>query len=274
MPESPEVQILTEVLDDRLVSHAIVAVELEEFRALKTRGRPLDELIGSTVTAVRRFGKHVDIETTGAHLVISFGRAGWALLTSPGEEPQTDAAVLARIRFDDDSVLTVTDAGSFLSLGLSVADAASDVPAIAKLGPDPTDPTYTSKQFDAVLVGRRKQLRALLQEQESIAGIGGAYSDEILYAAGLSPLVHAAELTAPERERLFTAMRQVLTEATSARRGIPLPDQKAAKVAAMNVHGRAGEPCPDGDGTVLDVPGSKGGAQYCPGRQTGGVPLA
>ncbi|MFG6445233.1 DNA-formamidopyrimidine glycosylase family protein [Microbacterium sp. P07] len=268
MPESPEVQALAEILDERLVTQTIAAVELEEFRALKTRARPLDELVGATVTAVRRHGKHVEIATDRASLVISFGRAGWALL-----DEDSDAAVLAQLRFDSGSVLTVTDAGSFLSLGLSVVSDAGEVSSIAKLGPDPLDPAYTREQFEAALGARRKQLRALVQEQESMAGIGGAYSDEILHLAKLSPVVHAADLSADDRDRLFAAVVSVLTDAAAARRGIPLSQQKAAKVAAMRVHGRAGEACPVCGGTVLDVPGSKGSAQYCPQCQTGGVPL-
>lgn len=268
MPESPEVQALAEYLDRHLVAQRIVGADLEEFRALKTRARPLDELIGATVSGVHRFGKHVEIATDAAGLLISFGRAGWALL-----DEQTDAPVLARLEFDGGASLTVTDAGSFLSLGLSVVDDARDVASIAKLGPDPLDPTYSRAQLDSALGSRRKQIRALLQEQESIAGIGGAYSDEILHVAKLSPVVHAVDLSDDDRDRLFAAVVEVLREAVAARRGILPSGQKAAKVDAMRVHGRTGEPCPVCAGTVQDVPGSKGAAQYCPTCQTGGVPL-
>jgi formamidopyrimidine-DNA glycosylase len=268
MPESPEVQALAEFLDQHLGAQRIVGVDLEEFRALKTRARPLDELIGATVSGVRRFGKHLEIVTDGAGLVISFGRAGWALL-----DEQMDAPVLARVEFDSGSSLAVTDAGSFLSLGLSVVDDVRDVASIAKLGPDPLDPAYSRAQFDSALGSRRKQIRALLQEQESIAGIGGAYSDEILHVAKLSPVVHAAALTDDDRDRLFAGVTGVLRDAVTARRGTPPSGLKAAKVGAMRVHGRIGEPCPVCGGTVQDVPGSKGAAQYCPTCQTGGVPL-
>lgn len=268
MPESPEVQALAEYLDRHLVARRIIGVDLEEFRALKTRARPLDELIGATVSGVRRLGKHLEIVTDGAGLVISFGRAGWALL-----DEQTDAPVLARLEFDGGGSLTVTDAGSFLSLGLSVVDDARDVASIAKLGADPLDPTYSRAPFDSALGSRRKQIRALLQEQESIAGIGGAYSDEILHVAKLSPVAHAVDLSDDDRDRLFAAVVEVLRAAVTARRGILPSGQKAAKVDAMRVHGRTGEPCPVCAGTVQDVPGSKGAAQYCPTCQTGGVRL-
>ena len=272
MPESPEVDALAGFLREHAVGRAITATELEEFRALKTRARPLDQLIGARVEGVTRFGKHLALTTDGPVLVVSFGRAGWAVWQRP-DDPEPEAAVIARLTLDDETVLGVTDAGAWLSLGLSVVDEPDQVSAIAKLGPDPSGPDYRASDLDRVLVGRRKQLRALLQEQESLAGIGGAYSDEILFVAGLSPVVHASELRDDERARLFTAMRDVLGEAFAARRGIPISEQKAAKVAAMRVHGRAGEPCPDGDGIVLDIPGTKGAGQYCPARQTGGVPI-
>lgn len=278
MPESPEVDALAAFVREHAVGRRIVSTGLEEFRALKTRARPLDQLIGSTVTGVRRFGKHLSVDTTGPDLVISFGRAGWATWTADeAEQRGADAAgspEIARVGFDGGARLAVTDGGSWLSVGLSVVDDPAEVPAIAGLGPDPAAPGYTRADLDRVLARRRKQLRALLQEQESLAGIGGAYSDEILYVARLSPLVHAADLTGDERARLFTAVRDVLGEAFAARRGIPIDRQKAAKVASMRVHGRTGGPCPDGDGVVHDIPGTKGGGQYCPRCQTGGVVLA
>lgn len=284
MPESPEVDALAAFLRESAVGPRIDAVELIEFRALKTRARPLEELVGSTVTGVRRFGKHLSLDTTGADLVISFGRAGWATWNdAPSSEKGTDDAdgvaeaaaetadgppVLARLRFDGGQELAVTDAGAWLSLGLSVVDDPDDVPSLAKLGPDPSAPGFSQADLDAVLVGRRKQLRALLQEQESLAGIGGAYSDEILFAARLDPLVHASELTEDERARLLAAMRNVLSEAFAACVGVPIDRQKSEKAARMRVHGRTGEPCPAGDGLIVDIPGTKGAGQYCPACQS------
>lgn len=277
MPESPEVDALGGFLRSHAVGRSIASVDLDEFRALKTRERPLRELEGRTVTGVRRFGKHLVLDTDRPSLLVSFGRAGWARwsdgATPPPEQAAGDAPVIARIAFDDGAELAVTDAGEWLSLGLSIVDDATTVPAIAKLGPDPLSDDLTPDVLDRIVVGRRKRLKALLQEQESLAGIGNAYSDEILFAARLSPLVQASALDDAERERLYRSIREVLGEAFAARRDVPPAELKAAKVAAMAVHGRTGEPCPDCGGTVLDVPGSKGTAQYCPARQTGGVPL-
>jgi formamidopyrimidine-DNA glycosylase len=276
MPESPEVDALAGFLRGAIAGAGIGATDVAEFRALKTRSRPLGELAGRTVAEVRRFGKHVALVTDGPALVISFGRAGWATWRANGADessPDGSAPVIVTIDFPGRGELALTDAGDWLSLGVSVVDDPTEVPSIAKLGPDPASDEWTRADLERALGTRRKQLKALLQEQESLAGIGNAYSDEILHAARLSPVLHAAELTPDERNRLFDAIRSVLGEAFAARRGVPLDRQKAEKVASMRVHGRTGEACPVCGGEVQDVPGSKGAAQYCPTCQTGGVPL-
>jgi formamidopyrimidine-DNA glycosylase len=274
MPESPEVQALAEFLDVRLAGRRVVGADVVEFRAVKTRDAGPETLVGETVVGATRHGKHLDLRVGDRHAVVSLGRHGWVRLTEAGDAAApTDAPPgLVRLDLDDGAAIEVTDAGEWVSAGVSVVADPADVPSIAKLGPDPADPAFDPASLRAAL-GRRKQVKALLQEQETIAGIGGAYSDEILYAAGISPIARASDLDAAERERLVAATVAVVRDAMAARHGIPIDRLKAAKVAAMSVHGRAGQPCPGG-GTVLDVPGSKGAAQYCPACQTGGVVLA
>jgi formamidopyrimidine-DNA glycosylase len=282
MPESPEVQALAEELDSRLRGRAIAEVDVVEFRVTKTRARPLESLVGSRVTGAGRRGKLVDLAFGGgAHLVVSLGRHGWARWADDAEADAAGTAdpavtadplptALAAIRFDDDRMLELTDAGDFVSLGAWVVDDPTEVPAVAKLGPDPADPAFTRADFDRAFVGRRKQVKAVLQEQESLAGIGNAYSDEILFTARISPVVHASTLGAADLDRLFEATVDVIRSAIDARRGIPIADQKAAKVAAMRVHGRAGEPCAGCGGVIRDFTFASTTAQYCPDCQTGG----
>ena len=270
MPESPEVQALAEFLDTRIAGRIIAATELVEFRALKTRPRPLDELVDRRIAAVGRRGKHLDIALDEDHLVVSLGRHGWARWSEPGEPPedQADPPTLASLAFDDGGLLEFTDAGSWVSLGLSVVDEPGDVSAVAKLGPDPADPAFAREDFDRAVRGRRKQVKALLQEQDSLAGIGNAYSDEILYAARISPVAHASALDDAALDRLFTATVDTVREAVAARRGIPIDRLKEAKTAAMHVHGRTGEPCPECGGVVEDYRTGGTVAQYCPACQT------
>ncbi|TQJ31715.1 DNA-formamidopyrimidine glycosylase family protein [Microbacterium sp. SLBN-146] len=276
MPESPEVQALAEFLDDRLTGQTISSVDILEFRVIKTRAAPPGDLVGESISGVDRFGKHLDIRVGDRHLGVALGRHGWARWTSRGgvtaAEGETPPA-LASIGFDGGDLLEFTDAGSWVSLGLSVTDRPADVAAVAKLGADPADPAFVRAQLDAVVTGRRKQLKALLQEQESIAGIGNAYSDEILHRARLSPVIHASELDDEQRGALFDATVGTIREAIGARRGIPIDQLKAAKVASMRVHGRAGEPCPVCGDTVRDVRLGSSTASYCPACQTGGAIL-
>jgi formamidopyrimidine-DNA glycosylase len=271
MPESPEVQAFAEAVAERLVGHTIDSFAVRDFRAYKTRAQKPDALDGAVVTAVRRHGKYVDVQTDRAHLVVSFGRHGWGAWRDPDAVPAADAPpVVATLAIDDGTVLELTDAGTFRSAGLWIVADPSDVAGVAALGPDPADPAFAQSDVDAAIVGRRKQLKAVLQEQTSFAGIGNAYSDEILFSAKLSPTVHASTLDDVQRERLFQAMAAEIRDAIDARRGIPIAEQKAAKMAAMRVHGRAGERCPECGGEIADYTFSGTSAQWCPSCQSAG----
>jgi formamidopyrimidine-DNA glycosylase len=292
MPESPEVQALADQVGERLAGSTLTAVDVLEFRVIKTRARQPESLVGERVTGARRYGKLVDLEFGDTHLVISLGRHGWARW-GDAELPPDPPPALALLDFDDGnqddgtrdggtqndgtqddgSRLELTDAGGWVSLGTWVVDDPLDVSTVATLGPDPADPGYTRADFDRAFKGRRKQLKAILEEQKSISGIGNAYSDEILFAARLNPVAHSSDLGDEELDRLYEHTVAVIRSATDARRGIPIADLKAAKTEAMQVHGRTGEPCPDCEGTILDFAFASTTAQYCPSCQTGGVIL-
>jgi formamidopyrimidine-DNA glycosylase len=283
MPESPEVQALAEELGSRLTGRVLTAVDVVEFRSTKTRARPPESLVGEAVTAAARHGKLVDLSFgEGRHLVVSLGRHGWARWGGAEAEAETDAEAgadgaaqdappaLVVLDFEDGSTLELTDAGSWVSLGCWVVDDPMAVPAVAKLGADPADPAFSRAQFDAAVAGRRKQVKSVLQDQESLAGIGNAYSDEILFTARLSPIGHAAALSSDELDRLFEATVGVISGAIEARRGVPIARLKEAKVAAMQVHGRTGEACPACGDTIRDFSFASTTAQYCPTDQTNG----
>ncbi|MET0859553.1 MAG: DNA-formamidopyrimidine glycosylase family protein [Microbacterium sp.] len=279
MPESPEVQALVEDLSARLTGRVITSVDVLEFRVAKTRARPPSSVVGEPVRGATRHGKHVDIAVGDSqHLVVSFGRHGWARYADAGSDA-TEAApadappALVAYTFDNGDALELTDAGDWVSLGCWIVDDPADVPAIAKLGPDPATAGFTRADFDRAVAGRRKQVKAVLQEQESIAGIGNAYSDEILHAAKISPVAHAATLSPDDLDRLFETTVGTVTAAINARRGIRISDLRAAKVAAMRVHGRAGEACPVCGGTIRDFSIASTTAQYCATCQTGGIVL-
>ena len=273
MPESPEVQALVDQLAERFTGRVLHEVDVLEFRVIKTRATPPSALVGATMTGASRHGKHVDLAFGDGRLIVSLGRHGWARIMESGAEPPADAPpALASLAFDDATV-ELTDAGGWVSLGLYVVSSASEVPAIAKLGPDPLDPAFRRADFDRAFGGRRKQVKAILQEQESIAGIGNAYSDEILHAAKVSPVAHAAALSPEQLDRVFAATIAVMRDAAAARAGVPADRLKQAKVDAMQVHGRAGEACPVCGGEVREFAFGGTTAEYCPTCQTEGVLL-
>jgi formamidopyrimidine-DNA glycosylase len=120
----------------------------------------------------------------------------------------------------------------------------------------------------------RQQLKGVLRDQSVVAGIGNAYSDEILHAARMSPFKPAGGLSPEEVLRLHAALRETLTDAVSRSAGLATADLKAEKKSGLRVHGRTGLPCPVCGDTVREVSFADSSLQYCPTCQTGGKPLA
>lgn len=272
----PEVQGLVNYLDARLTGLTIERITLTSYSALKTVDPPLDALHGHEVEGVNRFGKFIDLAAKH-HLVFHLAKAGWLRWTDqlpstpikPGKSP-----IALRIAFSDGSGFDLTEAGTKKSLAISVVRDVRDVPGIARLGVDPMAPDFTEDQFAAMLRDRRTQIKGLLRDQSVFAGIGNAYSDEILHAARLSPFAIAASLEPDAVRRLFTAMRKTLATATRAADGKPPAELKDAKRNQLSVHGRAGEACPVCGDLVRAVIFADSTLQYCPTCQTGGKVLA
>ncbi len=288
MPESPEVQELVRFLGAHASGCRVASVDIVLPKALKTTDPPPAALVGRRIGTVTRRGKMIDIAVGGGaddsdgpalHLVVHFGHDGWVLwnpIAPAGRTRAGEATLMARVRLeggDDTPGFDLTDAGEWKSLTMHVVARPEDVPAVAKLGPDPLAGDVDLAAFTAILAGRRKQIKALLQDQTALAGIGNAYSDEILHAAQISPVVHAATLAPPEVGRLHAAMLRVLTDAVDARRGVAPADLRAAKHAALRVHRKAGQACPVCGDEIRSFTFSGAAAQYCPTCQTGGAIL-
>lgn len=277
MPELPEVQALAGFLHDRLVGQVVTGVELGSIAALKTFDPPPDALVGQTVTAVSRHGKFIDLGVGGTHLVFHLSRAGWlrwhddvpATRIGPSTSP-----IALRVRFDGGAGFDLTEAGTRKRLAIHVVRDVADIPGVASLGPDPMAEDFTLANFAAILSGRRSQVKGLLRDQSVLAGVGNAYSDEVLHAAKLSPFTLAAALSDDEVARLYAALRTTLATAVQAAEGKPAAELKHAKRAGMSVHGRTGEPCPVCGDTVREVSFADSSLQYCPTCQTKGKPLA
>ncbi len=277
MPELPEVDALVGFLRTRAVGHVISSATVAAISALKTFDPPLQALSGNTIDAASRHGKFVDLEVGGLHLVFHLARAGWLrwydelpkTVIKPGRSP-----IALRVRLDDGSGFDLTEAGTKKSLAVYVVRDVAEVPGIARLGPDPTAPDFTLDDFAATLAGRRTQVKGLLRDQSVFAGVGNAYSDEILHNARMSPYALAAKLEPDDVERLYHAMRDTLADAVAAAAGRPPEELKDGKRNRMQVHGRTGEACPVCGDTVREVIFADSTFQYCPTCQTGGKPLA
>jgi formamidopyrimidine-DNA glycosylase len=234
-------------------------------------------LHGLPINNVARHGKFIDIEAEGLHLVFHLARAGWlrwsdalpATTIRPGKSP-----IALRCRLSDGSGFDLTEAGTRKRLAAYIVSDPAQVPGITRLGPDPMAADFTAADFAAMLRGRRTQVKGLLKDQEFLAGVGNAYSDEVLHAAGLSPFALASGLDEEQVKRLYAALRDTLAVAVNAASGKPAKELKDAKRAGMRVHGRTGQACPVCGDVVREVSFAESSLQYCATCQTGGKPLA
>jgi formamidopyrimidine-DNA glycosylase len=277
MPELPEVEALVDFLGERAVGRVVARVDVASINVLKTFDPLVSSLQGLEVTGTGRHGKFLDVDVSGLHLVVHLARAGWLhwrdslppVPPKPGKGP-----IALRVHLDDNSGFDLTEAGTQKKLAAYVVRDVREVAGILRLGPDPLDAAFTLDAFRAVLAADRSQIKGLLRDQAKIAGIGNAYSDDILHAAKLSPFKSAANLEGAEVQGLYDAIKSVLGDAVERARGLATGDLKAEKKLGMRVHGRSGQPCPVCGDTVRSVSFADSSLDYCPTCQTGGKPLA
>jgi formamidopyrimidine-DNA glycosylase len=277
VPELPEVQALLDFLAERAVGRVVARVDVAAISVLKTYDPPVTALAGLEVTGTARWGKFLDLDVSGLHLVIHLARGGWLRWSealSPVPPRPGKGPLALRVHLDDGSGFDLTEAGTQKRLAVYVVRTPYDVPGIARLGPDPLAPGFDVAALAALLDGSRHQLKGVLRDQSVLAGVGNAYSDEVLHAARLSPFALAGSLTAEQVDVLYESMERVLREAVQAASGRPAAELKDAKRAGMRVHGRTGQPCPVCGDVVREVSFADSSLQYCPTCQTGGKPLA
>jgi formamidopyrimidine-DNA glycosylase len=278
MPEMPEVESLARFLSEKCVGRVIARIELTAFSALKTYDPPLSALHGLEIDSVTRHGKFLDVSASGLHLIFHLARAGWlrwrdALPEAPARPGKGPLAL--RLRLEDDSGFDLTEAGTQRKLAVYVVHDPESIPHVATLGPDPLSAEFDVEALSSLLKrSGRAQLKGVLRDQKIIAGIGNAYSDEILHAAKMSPFKPANSLTAEELTTLYGAIQGELSGAIERAKGLAAADLKGEKKSGMRVHGRKGEKCPVCGDTVAEVAFHDSSLQYCPTCQTGGKKLA
>jgi formamidopyrimidine-DNA glycosylase len=278
MPELPEVESLAVFLREHAVGHAVARADAASFSVLKTFDPPLTALAGQVITEVGRHGKFLDLSTDqGLHLITHLARAGWLRWRDdlPTAPPKPGKSPLAfRLRLDDGSGFDLTEQGTKKRLAVYLVRDPAEVPGVATLGPDPLAADFTLDTLSSLLAGRRTQIKGVLRDQSIIAGIGNAYSDEVLHVAKMSPFKIAGSLTPEDVAVLFDAIKTTLGEAVKRSAGLAAADLKGEKKSGLRVHGRAGQECPACGDTIREVSFADSALQYCPTCQTGGKPLA
>ena len=277
VPEAPEVEALVRYLHPLLVGHVFVRIDLATINVLKTYDPPINALYGVEITDVTRRGKWIDIDASGLHVVIHLSRAGWLryreelpkVPLKPGKGPMA-----ARLVLDDGAGIDLTEAGTQKRLSMSIVRDPLDVAGVGRLGIDVLDGAFTVDVLRDILRGQRAQIKGTLTDQSLIAGVGNAYSDEVLWEVGMSPFAIASSMTDTDIERLHDALVTTIAEAVERSSGLPASDLKDDKRRAMNVHAQTGKPCPRCGDVVREVSFATKSLQYCATCQTHGKPLA
>ncbi|MFN2581772.1 MAG: Fpg/Nei family DNA glycosylase [Candidatus Dormibacteria bacterium] len=272
MPELPEVTALAGALAEHLTAATVESLSMRSVAALKTFDPPLDALRGRVVTGCTRHGKFLDLQLDPLHLVVHLARAGWLRLVEreTTARPSLRGPLVMVVGFRDGRSLQITEQGTEHRLAIYVVRHPNDVPGIARLGPDALDGSLTPEALGGLLRSRPGNVKAALADQSLIAGIGNAYSDEILHATRMSPFRSNAALTDDEIAALHDAMSAVLRDATAAARDGAPTRLKQEKRLRMRVHGRTGQACPICGDVVRQVALASRSFQYCATCQTGG----
>lgn len=275
MPELPEVEALADHLRRNATGRVVTRIDVAALSVLKTFDPPTTALHGQTVTGANRWGKYLGLEAGPWHLITHLSRAGWLrwsdkLATTPLKPGKGPIAL--RVHLGEGIGFDLTEAGTQKRLAVWVVADPLDVPQIAALGPDAL--SLDSAALAGVLAGQGGRIKTVITDQKVIAGIGNAYSDEILHVAKLSPFATAGKLTDAQLGALHDAMVSVLTDAVSRSVGQQAATLKGEKRSGLRVHARTGLPCPVCGDTVREVSFADKSFQYCPTCQTGGKVLA
>jgi formamidopyrimidine-DNA glycosylase len=278
MPELPEVEALADHLRRHAVGLTIGRIDVSAFSVLKTFDPPISALHGQTVTGANRWGKYLGLQVGELHLITHLSRAGWLrwsdkLAPAPLRPGKGPIALRVHLGTPGEAPgFDLTEAGTQKRLAVWLVDDPAKVAGIAALGPDALE--LSPEDLAGVLAGNGGRLKTVITDQKVIAGIGNAYSDEILHVAKLSPFATASKLTADQVAALHDSMISVLTDAAERSVGQQAATLKGEKRSGLRVHDRTGLPCPVCGDTVREVSFADKSFQYCATCQTGGKVLA
>ena len=274
MPELPEIEAYLAAMRPRMIGEELVGARVASFSLLRTYDPPLEAAFGKRVVALSRIGKRVVIGLEEElylviHLMVA-GRLHW----HPPHKPIPRKYGLAAFDFPDGTLL-LTEAGTKRRASLHVVSGSDALEALDPGGIEVL--TATRDEFAAALLAERHTMKRALSDARFISGIGGAFADEILHAAQVSPLQMNTNLSEAEVTAVFEAARECLERWTATRiedTGDGFPEKVTAFHPGMAVHGKYGEPCPVCTTPVQRIVYSSRETNYCPGCQTGGKVLA
>jgi formamidopyrimidine-DNA glycosylase len=279
MPELPEVEALADHLRRHAVGLTVGRVDVAALSVLKTFDPPITALYGQTVTGANRWGKYLGLQAGDLHLITHLSRAGWLRwsdsLSATPLRPGGKSPIAMRVHLGtpgEAAGFDLTEAGTQKRLAVWLVDDPFKIPQIASLGPDAL--SLGPDDLTAVLKANSGRIKTVITDQKVIAGIGNAYSDEILHVAKISPFASANKLTDAQLGALHDAMITVLTDAVSRSVGQGAATLKGEKRSGLRVHARTGMPCPVCGDTVREVSFVDKSFQYCPTCQTNGRTLA
>jgi formamidopyrimidine-DNA glycosylase len=270
MPELPDLTVVAEELQARATGRSVLEASAPTPILVRATPVELAELVGTTVSGATRRGKFLllafardgaDVRILAANPMLA-GRF-WLLDTGASK---VRARTGLRLRFTDGGELRYVDREMLGKLYLVRPDALDAIPGWTEMGPDADDPALTLERFRERIRRHPGELKSLLRNSRFVAGIGNAYSDEILWEARLAPLRRRSTLRPEEIERLYVAMRSVLADATVRLRTLVPPDIQLQHREFLKVHLRGGEPCARCGRTLRQIGGDEA-TTFCRGCQ-------
>jgi formamidopyrimidine-DNA glycosylase len=270
MPELPDLEVLKEVLNRRIVGREISAVRALRPGILKTVEPPLEALVGERFFSISRWAKLLALTLRrDLHMVVHLMLAGRFVLCK-SDTKYTKATGLV-VAFADGEDLRLIENGPVKLASVHVVMDPGTVDGIANAGLEPLSPEFTVEALTAMCAQRRRQAKKLLTDQRMIAGIGTAYADEILFEAKISPIRYVNTLSKEEIARLHTAIQAVLGKAIEeirSRTGDHLFTDEIRDF--LKVYKHAGEPCLVCGTAIAEIRYAQTRTYYCPTCQSSG----
>jgi formamidopyrimidine-DNA glycosylase len=274
LPELPDIELYLHALRPRIVGHTLERIRIASPFLVRSFDPPIDHAFGKAVVDVRRLGKRLVWQLEGdLFIVIHLMIAGRFRFLDAGAKIPGKVG-LAAFDFDSGSLI-LTEAGSQRRASLYLVRGERELAAHDPGGLEVL--TSTARQFGDALTRENHTLKRALTDPHLLSGIGNAYSDEILHAAKMSPMLLTSKLTPEQIESLHAQTIGVLTkwrDELIAESGDRFPDKVTAFRENMAAHGRFGKPCPVCGTPIQRIQYASNEANYCPTCQTGGKLLA